>query len=266
MKLSNNFAYHVIYILLLPAFFMLFCFLYNPFDIQDYYQVGGKNFPFHFVMIFCIMLVCLLITRVILYFTAKTYKFLPVYYYLWCFFEIVFMSFFVALYTNLFYRGEIQYFTALHQAFRSIGTILVYPYFILILFKHLNETQEELKNQRESWDNSLIKFYDEHKRLKLTISPSAVLYISAEANYVKIHYLENDKVKDYLLRASMKSLESVAERHSLVRCHRSYFVNPRHINVLSRGSDGIITAEISEDGRIKIPVSKQYFEKLSDML
>ena len=111
-----------------------------------------------------------------------------------------------------------------------------------------------------------MKFYDEHKRLKLSIDPSAVLYINAEANYVKIHYLENERVREFMLRNSMKSLEEIATRHGLVRCHRSYYVNPRHIKVLSRNKEGVIIAEMIEDGLRQIPVSKQYYSYLSELL
>ena len=107
---------------------------------------------------------------------------------------------------------------------------------------------------------------DEHKRLKLTIDPSAVLYVSAEANYINIHYLENDRVKTYQLRNSMKSLETDALKHGFVRCHRSYYVNPRHIKVLSRDKDGVIYTEFIRDGVGHIPVSKQYYDNLAKLL
>ena len=64
----------------------------------------------------------------------------------------------------------------------------------------------------------------------------------------------------------MKSLETLADRHGLVRCHRSYYVNPRHIKVLSRNKEGVIIAEMIEDSLMRIPVSKQYYAHLSELL
>ena len=83
---------------------------------------------------------------------------------------------------------------------------------------------------------------------------------------MKIHYLENERVREFLLRNSMKSLETLADRHGLVRCHRSSYVNPRPIKVLSRNKEGVIIAEMIEDSLMRIPVSKQYYAHLSELL
>ena len=64
----------------------------------------------------------------------------------------------------------------------------------------------------------------------------------------------------------MKSFEADARKHGLVRCHRSYYVNPRHIKVLSRDKEGIIYTEFTRDDVGRIPVSKQYYDQLADLL
>lgn len=143
---------------------------------------------------------------------------------------------------------------------------LVYPYLLCILLRIISNKNYDLANAGQAPEESLVKFYDEHKRLKLTIDPSAVLYVSAEANYINIHYQENDRVKTYQLRNSMKSLETDALKHGFVRCHRSYYVNPRHIKVLSRDKDGVIYTEFIRDGVGHIPVSKQYYDNLAKLL
>ena len=134
-----------------------------------------------------------------------------------------------------------------------------------LLVREIDNLNAAMLERERAADSSLMKFYDEFKRLKLTIAPSALLYINAEGNYVKIHYLENGRVRDYLLRSSMKNLEEIAGRHGLVRCHRSYYINPKHVKLLSRGKEQIV-AEMQEDGVQKIPVSPQYYQRLSDML
>ena len=64
----------------------------------------------------------------------------------------------------------------------------------------------------------------------------------------------------------MKSLENIPSAKSLVRCHRSYFINPRQVRVLSRNKEGFIYAELLPEDAGGIPVSKQYYDRLSDML
>lgn len=265
-RLPKGFSYHLLYVLIMPVFFICFCSIYDPFSIKEFYQVGGKSFFFHFLMLSCIMLGVLAITRLILSALVRLVAFLRWHYLLWCFGEVVVISFFTALYTTLFFGSELPYFMALPQCFQHASTILFYPYLFLILVGEVESRNAELRAKESGADATLVKFHDDHSRLKLSVDPAAVLYISAEANYVKIHYLENEKVREFLLRNSMKSLETIAERYGFVRCHRSYYVNPRHIKVLVRNKDGIIMAEMIEDGLRQIPVSKQYYASLSELL
>ena len=95
---------------------------------------------------------------------------------------------------------------------------------------------------------------------------SAVLYIKAEENYVRIRYVEGDRLREYPLRASMKSLEELMQKHGLIRCQRSYFVNPQHIKVLRRDKEGMITAELDTTQAQPIPVSPRYYNELAKWL
>ena len=143
---------------------------------------------------------------------------------------------------------------------------LVFPFLFLILMRVITNKNSDISEARKAPEETLVKFYDEHKRLKLTIDPSVILYVSADANYINIHYLENERIRKYQLRNSMKSFEADAKKHGLVRCHRSYYVNPRHIKVLSRDKEGVIYTEFTIDGVERIPVSKQYYDQLADLL
>lgn len=264
---SRGYRHQLLYVLLLPAFFICFCFLYNPFDIQGFYEVGGKSFAFHLLMITCILIIVLSLTRLILTAINSHTPLLQWHYLIWCIGEIVITAFFAALYTDLFYGSRtMPYFLALSHCLKFFALVLVYPYVFLFLLRLVSIKNEALSSRMEMKEDSLAKFYDEHKRLKLTIDTSAILYISAEANYINIHYLENVHHREFLLRNSMKSLEEVAFRHSLVRCHRSYYVNPKHVKVLRRSKEGVITAEFMQEGVKPIPVSKQYYGSLSELL
>ena len=110
-----------------------------------------------------------------------------------------------------------------------------------------------------------MRFFDEHKRLKLSIASSSILYVRSESNYVKIIYLDSGKVRDYMLRASMKSLEAIGSK-ALVRCQKSYFVNPEHITVLRKDSEGFIFAEMNIEGAPPVPVSKKNYDNLAALL
>ena len=263
LRVGKTYRSQLPYILLIPAFFIGFCFLYNPFGIQEYFQAGGMGYGFHFVMLTAILMAVLAITRLIFSALYKHIPFLWWHYVVWCFGEVFVFVFFMALYATLFHPGQAGYFAVLSRCFSSAYLILVYPYLFLILLRIILNKIEDLNAEPS---DALVKFYDEHKRLKLSIDPAAIICIQADANYVIIRYMDADRVKEFLLRASMKSVENTVTQHGLVRCHRSYFVNPRYVKLLSKNKEGMITAELLQAEVPSIPVSKQFYKQLSELL
>lgn len=260
--MKGSFLPHLLYSLILPAFFLGSTLLYNPFGIREYYSFGSFSFGFHLVMLSCIIFVCLLITRLALYAVLKSIDMQWWHYGIWCVGEMTVMSAFAALYTVLFKGADGGYFAVLPDCMAFIFLILCYPYSFLIFIRIIKIKNEDMDSRA---DNSLVRFLDEHKRLKLSIAPSSILYVSSEFNYVKIFYLDGGKVRDYMLRASMKSLEAIGSK-ALVRCQRSYFVNPEHVSVLRKDPEGFIFAEMNIEGVPAVPVSKQYYDKLAALL
>ena len=111
-----------------------------------------------------------------------------------------------------------------------------------------------------------MRFYDDRHNLKFVVNPDSLLYISAEENYINIFYTENDKVRNYVLRSSMKALDELCQDNGLIRCHRSYYVNPKHVSVLRKDKDGFVSAELDMDDVMDIPVSKKFYNNLAEML
>lgn len=270
--MSNNYRFphtygaEMIFVVLLPLFFISFCFLYDPFKSQEFFEMGGKSYAFHFLMMTCIIAATLAISRLIFNALYKHFDFSWLQYGIWCVGEMVTISLILSLYTALFYGPSMTYIVILSNCLKLTCLTLIFPYGLLALLQLITNMKKEMMAMEEGTADSLIKFYDEHKRLKMTIAPSAILYMSAEANYVKIHYLENGREREYQLRNSMKSLEGAADKHGLVRCHRSYYVNPKYIKVLTRNKEGFIIAELNQEGTSPIPVSKQYYGQLANLL
>ena len=263
LRIGKSYGSQLLSVLVIPAFFVGFAFLYNPFGMQQYYQIGGMGFGFHFVILTTILMAVLALTRLIFSAIYRYTPFLWWHYTLWCFGEVFVYSFFMALYTTLFYGGAQNYFVVLSRCFKFAYLILVYPYIFLTLIQIIINKNHDLTAEPS---DSLVKFYDEHKRLKLTIDPAAIICIQADANYVIIRYMDAERIKEFLLRASMKSVENTVGRHGLVRCHRSYFVNPKYVKLLSKNREGMITAELLNPEIDSIPVSKQFYKQLSELL
>ena len=263
LRVGQSYKAQLLYILLIPAFFVGFCFLYDPFEMKAYYQVGGMGFGFHFIILSTILMAVLAITRLVF---SALYKHIPFkwwHYTIWCFGEVFVYSFFMALYTTLFYNGQFSYFAVLSLCYKFAYLILIYPYMFLILIQIILNKDKDLSAEPTE---TLVKFYDEHKRLKLTIDPAAVISIQADANYVIIRYMDADRIKEFMLRTSMKNVENTIAQHGLVRCHRSYFVNPKFVKLLSKNKEGMITAELLHPDMPSIPVSKQFYKRLSELL
>jgi len=261
-KTFKSYSNQIWHFLGIPAFFFLFVLLYEPFDVKHYLDTGRDAFAFNITMLFTIAVLSLTITRTAFYFIWRDADISFVSYIGWCLAEVLAFAFFAALYIYLMYRKVDPFFTVLSVAAKYTYLIMVYPYVILSLILLLNSPKT---SALVSEDDSLIRFTDESQRLKLTITASSVLFIAAEYNYVRIHYLEAGKVKEYLLRNSMKALEATVTSHGLVRSHRSYYVNPQHITVLRKEKDGVIQAQFDAE-TVPVPVSKTYYDLLASSL
>ena len=112
-----------------------------------------------------------------------------------------------------------------------------------------------------------IRFYDNRKNLKFAAMVSSIYYLSADENYVNIHYADdNGKMKAFVLRASMKGIEELCATHSLIRCHRSYIVNPEHVRILRKDSRGLLFADLDTPEPASVPVTKTYYDRLADII
>ena len=144
--------------------------------------------------------------------------------------------------------------------------ILVFPLSLLSMAVQMYVLGKEAVRGVIPDEKTLIRFHDDQKRLKLVVASESVLYIEAEDNYVHVVHLDNGKVKDFTLRASMRSLEEFLQRHGLVRCHRSYFLNAAHVELLKKDVNGYALAQLDHPGVKSIPVSKRYYESVTALL
>jgi len=257
----------ILYAVVCPIFFLVFSLVYIPFGMMDLLDMGRGLSTLNIMICFCISLVVMIGTRTAFYFLRNLKRFTWAHYILWCMGETLLISLFLSMYLKLMVGSEYSYFSVLGECVWVSYLILIFPYLILTLAYDVTAHREMAKRKVEAVnDASLMRFYDQFGKLKLMIAQSAILYIAAEENYVNINYLDAGKPKNYVLRASMRSLEESALSHGLVRCQRSYFVNPDHVTVLRKDKDGAVFAELDLSGIPNIPVSKRYIEKLSERL
>ena len=102
LRIGKTYKSQLLYVVLLPAFFAGFCFLYNPFGMHEYYQTGGMSFGFHFLMLAVTLMAILALTRLIFSALYKHIPFLWWHYVLWCIGETFVFTLFMGMYTTLF--------------------------------------------------------------------------------------------------------------------------------------------------------------------
>lgn len=260
-KIFRRFIPQLLHIIVLPVFFFAFMLMYRPFNSYEF--LGGEWYGVHLTIASCIILLSVVLMRLLYYFLPLKINYTL--YTFWCLAEIIFTSFFVALYFWLVLHRPMPYFEAFATSFQYLSLALVFPYALLALSMRIYQYHN---NQGDPAAKSLqrMRFYDERHNLKIVLTPEAVYYITAEENYVNIFYVENGKVKKYVLRSSMKALDELCQDHGLIRCHRSYYVNPSHVKVLRKDKEGVVYAELDAREEMHIPVTKKYYDRLAEML
>jgi hypothetical protein len=246
----------------LPIFWLSFVLVYQPMRVVEMLEMERHMLNFNTTIIMCILLGVMIISRGLLIAIHRTLRLNGWKFVIWELAELLTMSLFTALYMTLMYHGEYAYFYMVGQCLFYLLIILMFPYVIFDLaFAYMAVLEQDTVD-----DDSLMRFVDSTQKLKLMIASSAVLYVEADENYVHVRYMEGEKQKDYPLRASMKSLEPLMQKHGLIRCQRSYYINPQHIKVLRRDKEGMISAELDVPNQKSIPVSPRYYDSLAKWL
>ena len=263
-NLMSSGASTIIHLLAIPIFTLLFITFYKPLGTHRLLEMEHATPEFNATIIFFITLVSTLITRGLLYLIGR-YKEIPrSTYALWCFAEMTITALFQALYITLMLKGPVSYFEIAGTFILLMTTTAIYPYSIIWLAYELYAKHNE--EEKVPDDSSLIRFYDEYKKLRLVIAPEAVIFIKSEDNYVQIHYQDQGRTKKFILRSSMKALEETLTKRGLVRCHRSYFINPAYIKIIHRDNTGIIVAELKQENTATIPISRKYQDAITRLL
>ena len=120
-----------------------------------------------------------------------------------------------ALYLWLVLDKPAPYFDIMMYSFKYLFFTLPIPYAILAL--SIKVYDSNISSETAAEGQKRMRFYDVSHNLKFVITAGSILYIGADVNYVNIYYLDNGKVKCYVLRNSMRSIDEVCLSNGLVR-------------------------------------------------
>jgi len=251
-KLSNikHFKYHLLIGLVLGLWIYLFLVLIGPFDVVT---VSLKNrlkmMPGYGVIFTAFYILFVFIQQYI-------EKLLPVGSFRLEFILVVFIgctTFFPVYfyYKSSYILGEYSLSVFLFQLYLPILS-LVLPFLLLLRWFVVKST----KNQ----ENFKILGKGKYDQIKLKLSD--LIYVKGADNYVEVHYLENQSLKQKLIRCTIKEIKK--EVPELIQTHRSYLMNPTHfISWKNRNNISLTMVQIpvSETYRNLIPALSQAHHK-----
>jgi len=106
-----------------------------------------------------------------------------------------------------------------------------------------------------------IVIYGENKNEKITLKSDLLIYISFEKNYASIFYLEENQVKEKLVRVSLNKIEEqLIDFPFIIRCHKSYIINSYHVKNIEGNARNYLL-NLSEIDFL-IPVSRNFPREL----
>ena len=257
---------NTLFIVVLPVFYFLFVLAYDPFDIGPFLALEKGRYTLNLIVSALIVLGVAALSRMLLFLLRRSIDLNWTLYLVWCTMEVIVCGLMQSILLGVGWSGTLPYFSVMTRCILYMAGILVFPHAILAMAVQLYQLGREVGRPIIPEEKTLIRFYDDQKRLKLVVSSEAVLYIEAEENYVHVVHLDNGKIRDFELRCSMRSLEDVLKRHGLVRCHCSYFLNAAHVDLLKKDANGYTLAQLDQEGAREIPVSKRYYQTVTALL
>lgn len=256
----------ILFMTAVPIFYFLFVLAYKPFGMEEFLAVGQERYSLYLIVTSLIVLGVMAGSRILLFMLRRVIDQNWALYILWCFGEVIATGLFISIPMGIGWASVQPYFTTMSLCVLYSAGIMVFPLSIITMAIQLFVLNRQAEGIPTADEKSLIRFYDETKRLKLILAADSILYLESDENYVKIAHLDGGKIKVFNLRSSMRALEENVSAHGLVRCHRSYFINSAHVVMLKKDINGYALAQLDQDGLKPIPVSKRYYDVLAKLL
>lgn len=135
----------------------------------------------------------------------------------------------------------------LKTSLTTIG-ISIFPIIISVLFEQYRHQKVQLKkansltqslqkennelvftNLSKSYPQERLLIKSENDSIELQISPSDLIYLKSDGNYIEIFFLDSGFVQKKLIRNRLKTMETLLPNKIFIRCHNSFIVNGNYI-------------------------------------
>ena len=146
----------------------------------------------------------------------------------------------------------------------------LFPSILLLFINERNVRIKKMKNVEEILSLKKVEKIKIPKKISFTsidtkesilITIKDLVYITSQSNYACFFINENNSLKEYIIRITLKKVEQQLSNYTeFYRCHKSYIVNANFINNLEGNARGYQL--ITSIDAIKIPVSRKFPKEL----
>jgi hypothetical protein len=257
VKLLDRKPDRYLLILVVLLFSVVFVNVFQPFNIARWYSDSGLIQLLRLSGYGVIIALVFLFTQFPLrrlfnvqHFTVKTYI-------LWLIIELALINLaYIFVYGNPI--GNFMNDLGFSLKYTLLSIWLPYSFAMLIVYyKNQRDEIESLKTTAiKPTEKRLIVFKDENGKIKFSVQAIDLLLLESTDNYVSVFYILQNKVQRKLLRNTLKNMEEMLKENAIVRCHRSFIVNPSNVEFMQKESKKFII-KIKHIDR-QIPVSEKY--------
>jgi len=247
------------------VFSVIFLNVFQPFNIGRWYSDSGiikflrlSSYGFVIAIVFLFTQFPLRKIFNLQQFTVKSYL-------LWLIIEIALINLvYIFLYGNPI--GNFINDLGFSLKYTLLSIWLPYSFAVLIVYyKNQRAEISSLKtNANKPTEKRLIVFKDENGKIKFSVVAKDLLLLESTDNYVSVFYILQNKVQRKLLRNSLKNLEEMLKENAIIRCHRSFMVNPTNVEFMQK--DGKKLNIKIKHFEKSIPVSEKYSSPFLDFL
>jgi hypothetical protein len=249
------------------GFALVFINIYSPFDVSSWFKVTKLQLLFYSSLVILTGVLVVVVSRIILYQVVKRkIKVSLGNYFLWIAAEVFSMAMFYVIYEKTFLKDTRSFWDLYKLSIQNTALVLLLPYSISWLYFSWIDKNRQLEKLSFASEVShdikeMLPFKDEKGVMRISVKTSDLLYLQAADNYVTIFYIHQQKQAKYMLRSSLKQIESELGYSPFIRCHRSYMVNFEKVKIIRREKDGL-RLELEAPVTVEIPVSKTYMEEV----
>jgi hypothetical protein len=257
----------VLQVLFASVFAYIFINIYRPFGSRDWFNVSWWQFSFYSGLLVISGMLIVLISRMLLMFLIRKRRPITIrYYVLMVAGEILFMAVMYAFLEKYVMHDSRNFIFLLYLALQNTALILLIPYVISLLFFAWKEKSVSFNNLLDQirYTNNFISFRDEKGILRISIKTEDLLYLESSDNYISVKHLQNKQLKSVLIRTTLKNIEKQFENSILLRCHRSFMVNIKKVNMVKKDGNNMKLLMDSPYNKI-IPVSRGYYNRVRDL-